>query len=71
MMMRSLRNLPEVTETVQEAVERIFATREITRADQQVFLAAMLSDKLPSREEQLQINRVLNALVRGKLKVSE
>jgi hypothetical protein len=71
MMMRSLKNLPQVTETVQEAVERIFMTRQITSADQQVFLAAMLSERLPSQEEQIQINRVLNALLKGTLKVTE
>jgi uncharacterized protein (DUF924 family) len=71
MMMRSLKNLPQVTETVQEAVERIFTTRQITSADQQVFLAAMLSERLPSQEEQIQINRVLNALLKGSLKVTE
>lgn len=68
-MMQPSKNLPPVTETVQEVVDRIFASRQITRADQQVFLASLLSENSLSEAEQIQINKVLDALRKGSLKV--
>jgi hypothetical protein len=69
MRIQALKNMPPVTETVPEVIQRIFASHQITRADQQVFLAALLSENSLSQEEQIQINQVLDALRKGVLKV--
>lgn len=67
--MQSLRKLPPITATVPEVVERIFASRQITRIDQQVFLHALISENSLSEQEQVLVNQVLEALRKGNLKV--
>lgn len=67
--MQAQMNLPEMS--IDQVIERIFATRRITRADQSRFMAALLSKNSLSVGEQEQINRVFDGLSRGLLKVVE
>lgn len=60
-------NLP--TTCVDALVERIFASRRITKADQSQMMAALLSQRSISEKEQVQINRVFEALRSGLLRV--
>jgi hypothetical protein len=62
-------SLPETS--FDKVIERIFATRRITREDQSRFMAALLSKNSLSDSEQDQINRVFDGLSRGLLKVVE
>lgn len=52
-------------------IEHIFETRRITRADQKVFMTALLSKHNLTPSEQTQIDRVFAALRQGRLKVVE
>lgn len=55
--------------SVAEMVERIFASRRITRADQQRFMSVLLSKDTLTMEEHEQIDRVFDGLRRGVLRV--
>jgi hypothetical protein len=65
--MQSEKNLNEAS--VKDVVERIFASRRITRADQRRFMAALMSKDALTTEEHDQINRVFDGLRRGILRV--
>lgn len=54
---------------IDDIVERIFLSRRITRADQRIFMAALLAKHSLTRSEQQQIDRVFEALRLGKLRV--
>ncbi|MDC0832347.1 hypothetical protein CKA32_004691 [Geitlerinema sp. FC II] len=55
--------------TVREIADRIFESHRITRADQQVFMASLLSKSSLTLEEQNLINHVFEELKRGVLRV--
>lgn len=54
---------------INQIVTRIFSTHRITRADQQIFMATLLSKDSLSAEEQSQIDRVFDGLRQGLLRV--
>lgn len=54
---------------VTELVERLLATRKMTRADQHQLMATLLSKNTLSPEEQAQVNRVYEGLRRGWIRV--
>jgi|JI81BgreenRNA_FD_contig_21_7997808_length_253_multi_2_in_0_out_0_1 hypothetical protein len=60
-------NPPE--SNINQIVTRIFSTHRITRADQQIFMATLLSKDSLSAEEQSQIDRVFDGLRQGLLRV--
>lgn len=60
-------NLP--LPAIEQVVERIFETRQITRADQQMFMSALLSKDSLSLADQKHVDRVFEALRRGRLRV--
>ncbi len=51
-------------------VGRIFETRQISRADQERFMRALLSKDALSIEDQRQIDRVFEGLRQGRLRVT-
>ncbi len=55
--------------TVEQMVERITACGKISRADQQQFMSALLSQKSISQTEQELINQVFERLRSGRLRV--
>lgn len=55
--------------TIEQVVQRIFSTHRITRADQRLFMATLLSKDTLSPEEQEHIDKVFDALRRGLLRV--
>ncbi len=55
--------------TIEQVVQRIFSTHRITRADQQLFMATLLSKDALSPQEQEHIDKVFEALRRGLLRV--
>ncbi|MBD2461197.1 hypothetical protein H6G89_09085 [Oscillatoria sp. FACHB-1407] len=67
--MQSQVNLPDAS--IEQLVEQIFATRRITRVDQERFMSALLSKKALNDAEQVQINRVFDALRSGLIRVVE
>lgn len=54
---------------IEQIIESIFSSRKITRADQHFFMSTALSQNWISQNEQIQINRVFEALHRGLLRV--
>jgi hypothetical protein len=60
-------NLPELT--TEQIVDRIFASRRITRLDQERLMSALLSKQALTAREHDQINRVFDALRSGRVKV--
>ena len=62
-------NLPIVS--IEQYVEHIFATRQITRFTQELLMSALLSKKALSDSEQVYINRVFDGLRSGLIKVAE
>lgn len=54
---------------IEKIVNRIFATRCITRADQQMFMSALLSKDSLSATDRRHIDRVFDGLRQGLLKV--
>lgn len=54
---------------IAQVVEKIFSSRRITRADQHRFMATALSKVRLSPDDQIQVDRVFEALRRGLLKV--
>jgi hypothetical protein len=55
--------------TLHQLVDRILITRRLTRADQQRFMKTALSNGFLNGDERRQIDRVLDALKRGMVKV--
>ncbi|GEM_PF-640017 len=54
---------------IKETVERILASRRITRTDQQLLMAALLSKNSLSLEDQVQVNRIFDRLRIGLIRV--
>jgi hypothetical protein len=54
---------------IAQVVEKIFASRKITRADQRRFMSTALSKVRLSSADQIQVDQVFDALRRGLLKV--
>ncbi|AFY80675.1 hypothetical protein [Oscillatoria acuminata] len=61
--------LPKLS--VDQIVERIFALRQITRVDQQLLMATLLSKNALNDREHTQISRVFDAVQRGLIRVVE
>lgn len=62
-------NLPIVS--IEQYIEHIFTTRQITRFNQELLMSALLSKKALSGSEQVSINRVFDGLRSGLIKVAE
>lgn len=60
-------NLPDFP--IDQVIERIFATRKITRADQERLMSALLSKTFLNKGDQEQINRVFDGLRNGRIRV--
>ncbi len=60
-------NFPKLS--VENIVERILAFRQITRTDQRLLMAALLSKDSFNENEQSQINLVFDRLQRGLIRV--
>ncbi len=56
---------------VQQVAERIIYFRKITRIDQHLFMAAVLSKKSLSLEEQNLVEKIYQGLNRGWIRVTE
>ncbi|MEO0705420.1 MAG: hypothetical protein AAF050_07125 [Cyanobacteria bacterium J06649_5] len=56
--------------SIEERVDKIFATRQITRTDQTFLMSVFASGKISSADEAL-INKIYEALSAGRLKVVE
>lgn len=54
---------------LEQIIERIFETRQISRADQEGFMKLLLSQDTLSFADQRQIDRVFEALRQGRLRV--
>lgn len=67
MTMQAPATLPKIS--VEQLVERIFAFRQITRLDQRLLMSTLLSKEALSHEDYIQINRVLDGVQKGLLKV--
>lgn len=63
--------VPTPESNINQIVTRIFNTHRITRADQKIFMATLLSKDSLTSEEQSQIDRVFDALRQGLLRVVE
>lgn len=61
--------LPSPQISFQEVAHQILATRRITRADQNRFMMAAFAKDALSRDEQLLVDQVFEALKRGLVKV--
>lgn len=61
--------VPTPESNINQIVTRIFTTHRITRADQQIFMATLLSKDSLTAEEQSQIDRVFDGLRQGLLRV--
>jgi len=57
------------TANLEQIIERIFDTRQISRADQQHFMRVLLSKDALSLADQRQIDRVFEGLRQGRLRV--
>lgn len=57
------------TPSLEQITERIFASRRITRADQERFMQALLGKQALNEAEERQVNRIFDALQSGRLKV--
>lgn len=56
-------------DSLDQVVERIFASRRISRSDQQRFMSTLLARESITAEEQRKINQVFDALQQGRLRV--
>lgn len=54
---------------IQELVDQILVSRQISRTDQNRFMSALLSKNTLNKEDQLQINRVFDGLQTGQIRV--
>jgi hypothetical protein len=60
----------DLTETAfDQVIDRIFASRRITRADQERFMSVLLAKKLLTEAEQKQVSRIFDGLRSGLIKV--
>lgn len=66
-MMTAQASLPKIQ--VEQVIERIFALRQISRADQHLLMTALLSQNSLSDIDEGQIKRVFDALQKGMLRV--
>ncbi|MBP0039309.1 MAG: hypothetical protein J7519_16655 [Roseofilum sp. SID1] len=57
------------TLNLEQIIERIFETRQISRADQESFMRLLLSKDALSFTDQRQIDRVFEGLRQGRLRV--
>ncbi|MBP0030517.1 hypothetical protein PN466_03420 [Roseofilum reptotaenium CS-1145] len=57
------------TVNLEQIIERIFETRQISRADQEGFMRLLLSKDALSFADQRQIDRVFEGLRQGRLRV--
>ncbi|MBD1931861.1 MULTISPECIES: hypothetical protein [Cyanophyceae] len=57
--------------SIGQLVEHLLITRKITRADQRRLMSTLLSKTALNAEEQAQVNRVLDKLKNGWLRVVE
>ncbi len=70
MMPTELRSVPSgPDQSFEQLVNRIIASRKLTRADQQQLMLTTLSREIISEAQRQQINRVLDHLRAGKLRV--
>ncbi len=67
MMIQHQKHLQE--DSLDQVVERIFASRRISRTDQQRFMSTLLGRESITAEEQRKINQVFDALQQGRLRV--
>lgn len=65
--MQAQEHLPSVS--IGQLVEHLLITRTITRADQRRLMSTLLSKTALNAEEQTQVNRVLDKLKKGWLRV--
>lgn len=65
--MQPLKSLNQFS--VQEIVDQIFASRRITRIDQQKLMTSLLSRETLTLQEHEQIDKVFDALRRGVIRV--
>jgi hypothetical protein len=72
----TIASVPEMTTqahlprpNIEQMVNKITACGKITRADQQQFMSALLSQKIINQAEQELINRVFELLRAGRLRV--
>lgn len=56
-------------QSIEQLIEQMLASRRISRADQERFMAALLSKSVLTEKEQSQVNRVFDALRSGLLRV--
>ncbi len=54
---------------IETVVERIFTTHRITRADQRIFMSALLSKDTLNESDRQQIDQVFEGLRQGLLRV--
>ena len=54
---------------IEQVVKRIFESRQITRADQQMFMSVLLSKDSLNLADQKHVDRVFEALRQGRLRV--
>ncbi|NET36407.1 MAG: hypothetical protein F6K19_31000 [Cyanothece sp. SIO1E1] len=55
--------------SIEQIVNCILCERRMTRADQHRFMSVLLSKQWISQEDKIQVERVFDALRRGRLKV--
>lgn len=58
------------TRSVEEMVEKIFSTRQISRTDQTLLMSMFAANKISARDKML-INQLYEALTQGRLRVVE
>lgn len=54
---------------IQELVDQILVSRQISRTDKNRFMSALLAKNTLNKEDQLQINRVFDGLQTGQIRV--
>jgi hypothetical protein len=54
---------------VDELIKRILSSRQITRADQERFMSALLSKNSLSERERVQVDQLFDALRNGRVRV--
>ncbi|GAB4138799.1 MAG: hypothetical protein Fur0046_13540 [Cyanobacteria bacterium J069] len=68
--MKSSTSTPDLSSTLlEQVVDHIFATRSISRRDQQSFMRVVLGETTLNPKDQAMVNRVFEALRRGLLRV--
>ena len=62
--------MPQVMQSIEEMVAKIFATRRISRTDQNILMTMFAQGNISAHDELL-INQIYEALSQGRLKVVE